>query len=316
MANHRTSDTHSRGIITSLVSAMVGTLALAWVLSGTVAYAEGTTFKIGVAAGYGVDSLRWNIAGRGGVPNVLSELVFEDIESSVGRLDLQVAGQSWSLDGEVTYGLIINGRHRDDDFFLNNRQLIFSRSEGSIDDHDLQGAALMIGYAFAKTQRTIIRLLVGGRVYRQRLRLTDGTQIIPPLGNFANLNSIYTSTWYGLAFGVSLDSRLGKTNFGLHIDATGMPLWYDGEGRWNLRSDFQQNPSFVHDATGWGLHTMAKLSYFLGPAELYVGGRYLYFTASDGNDTTFFSDGTEITIPLNEVVTESMLGFAGIGFNW
>ena len=291
-------------------------LALSSAAVSLPAHAGDVSFKFGAAVGYGWDRLTWNIAGPGGNPNVLSELVFEEIESVVSRLDYQVAGRKWSLDAELTYGTITDGKYRDDDFLLSNRQAMFSRSEGSIDDHDLQGGALMVGYALARTERRVIRLLVGGRVYRQRLRMTNGTQIVPSTGGFAGLNSTYTATWYGPAFGAALDSRIGQSNFAVHLDGTGMAAWYDGEGTWNLRSDFQQNPSFKHDATGWGLTTTGKLSYFLGPAELYAGARFLYFAAYDGDDTTFFSNGNVSTIPLNEVETQSLLGFLGLALNF
>ncbi len=294
------------------------TVALAAIvlLPPNVARGDELSFKVGVGVGYGFDSLRWNIAGASGVPNVLSELDYEDIESAVGRVDLQAAGKKWSFDGEVTYGLIRNGRYRDDDFALSNRSGLFSRSRGSVDDHDLQGAALMVGYALHRTDSVTVRLLAGGRIYRQRLRMTDGNQEVPATGGFADLNSTYTATWYGPAFGFSVNRRSPGSHFGVYVDGTGMPLWYDGQGKWNLRSDFRQDPSFEHDARGWGLTTNLKLSYFLGPGEIYLGARYLYFTAFDGDDTTFFSDGTQVTIPFNEVEAQSVLGYAGLALNW
>lgn len=291
-------------------------LAAVLLLPHNFARADDLSLRVGVGVGYGYDTLKWNIAGPGGVPNVLSELDYEDIESAVGRIDLQAAGKTWSVDGEITYGLITNGQFTDDDYALNNRGGLFSESTGSVDDHDLQGAALMVGYALARSEALTVRLLVGGRVYRQRLRMTDGVQQVPATGGFANLNSTYTATWYGPAFGFSVSRRFTTSNFGLYVDGTGMPLWYDGQGKWNLRSAFQQDPSFEHDARGWGLTTNVKLSYFLGPGEIFVGGRYLYFAAFDGDDTTFFSDGTQITTPFNEVEAQSVLGYAGVGLNW
>lgn len=291
-------------------------LAAALLLPPSVASAEELSFRVGAGVGYGFDTLRWNIAGPAGLPNVLSELDYENIESVVGRVDLQAAGDTWSIDGEVTYGLIRNGQFTDDDFALNNRAGLFSQSTGSVDDHDLQGAALMLGYALTDSDALTVRLLLGGRIYRQRLRMNNGVQEVPALGGFADLNSTYTATWYGPALGFSVMRRFPTSNFGLSVDGTGMPLWYDGQGKWNLRSDFQQDPSFKHKARGWGLTTDVKLSYFLGPGEIYVGARYLYFAAFDGNDTTFFSDGTQFTIPFNEAEAQSVLGYAGLALNW
>lgn len=304
------------GNMTMRQRTFLAALVALWLLPAAAARADDVSLRLGAGVGYGYDSLRWTIAGPAGLPNVLSELDYEDLESVVGRVDLQAAGETWSVDGEVTYGLIRNGQFRDDDFALSNRAGLFSRSTGSVDDHDLQGAALMVGYALARTDASTVRLLVGGRVYRQRLRMTDGVQQVPDTGGFANLNSSYTATWYGPAVGVSFSRRFASRHFGFYADGAAMRLWYDGRGKWNLRSDFRQNPSFEHDAKGWGLATNMRLSYFLGPGEIFLGGRFLYLAAFDGDDTTFFSDGTQTTIPFNEVEARSLLGYAGIALNW
>lgn len=84
-------------------------------------------------------------------------------------------------------------------------------------------------------------------------------------------------------------------------------LRYQGEGRWNLRQDFRQDPSFRHqsETKGWGgWEGLLGLYYRPGARfEFEVGARAWFFRTQDGTDTTFFSDNTSISTPLDRAET-------------
>lgn len=272
--------------------------------------------KIGTSIGIALDHLRWTIASPTGTPNILSELTFRDMYSVIGRVDLQVAKAPWSLDAEASYGLIFEGNVRDDDFAFDDRTGLFSRSENDGTDHDLQSAALLVGYDVHQVHNAKIRVLVGGRVYRQRLRITNGNQIFPATGSFPGLNSDYKATWFGPVFGAGIDAAIPWTSLHAHGHATFNPAWYWGEANWNLRRDFQHDPSFTHQAFGYGSTMLLKIAKYYGPLELHAGGRFLLYYADEGADTTFFADDSESKIPLNEVITYSIALFFGASFVW
>ncbi len=272
--------------------------------------------KIGTSIGLALDHLRWTIANTTGAPNILSELIFRDIYSVVGRLDTQITKAPWSLDAEASYGLIFEGEVQDDDFALDDRQGLFSRSISDSTDHDLQSAALLLGYDIHESPNAKLRLLIGGRVYRQRLRMTNLEQITPSLGKLPGLNSTYTATWFGPVVGAGVDAAIPWTSLFAHGHITFNPAWYWGQANWNLRSDFQQGPSFTHQAFGYGVSTLLQIVKIFGPVKLHAGGRFLLYYAEDGTDTTFFSNGNVISTNLNEVISYSLALFLGAVYTW
>lgn len=302
-------------------------LALILVLihwAGTLAIAG--TVEVGARLGYGRDHLDWNISGVNGNPNVLSELTFTGIQSAVGILEGRWKEERWSLEGELGYGLVSSGSLRDDDFAGNNRSGLFSRSQSSIDGHNLQSAALTAGIVLVEKENVRLRLMLGTRYYAQRFRITGGQQIVscsspncppqltpPPVGPINNLNSRYTASWFGPTLGLAGTAQVPTTPLWLRISLTWLPwLNYSGEGRFNLRSDLQQDPSFSHSASGWGTMTDLALAYpFLERYELSGGWRYMYFSATNGTATTNFTSGPSSVTGLNEVHTRSNLFYVG-----
>jgi Protochlamydia outer membrane protein len=285
--------------------------------------------EVGTRLGYGRDHLDWNIRGLNGNPNVLSELTFTNIQSGVGILEGRWREERWSLEGELGYGLVSAGNVRDDDFDGNNRSGLFSRSQSSIDGHDLQSAALTAGVVLVEKENATLRIMLGTRYYSQRFRITNGQQIVsspsncppvcpqitpPPPGPINNLNSSYAARWFGPTVGLAGTAQLPTTPLWFRISAIWLPwLNYSGEGRFNLRSDLQQDPSFSHSATGSGAMTDLALAYpFLERYEVSGGWRYMYFSASNGTATTNFRTGSPTVTNFNEVHTRSNLFYIGL----
>jgi hypothetical protein len=95
----------------------------------------------------------------------------------------------------------------------------------------------------------------------------------------------------------------GLYNISLAGSASAGFVRYLGEGVWNLRDDFEKDPSFRHEADN-GISTFTELGLVYQPIRyisLGVGYQFLFFGAWNGTDTTFFSDGTEASTPLDEV---------------
>jgi hypothetical protein len=287
------------------------------------------TLELGARLGYSSDHLDWNIGGVGGSPNVLSELTFSRIRSGVALLEGRWREERWFLEGELGYGLVSSGSLQDDDFDGNNRTGLFSRSRSSIDGHDLQSAAVSAGVVLLERENVSFRVLLGTRYYAQRLRFTHGQQIEsrpspsqgitpPPVGPIDGLNSTYTAKWFGPTLGLAGTAAIPSTPVWLRLSATWLPwLNYSGEGRFNLRSDFRQDPSVSHSASGSGVVTDLALMYpFLERFELSTGWRYMWFSASNGSATTHFKTSAPTVTSFNEVHARSNLFYVGVTSRW
>jgi len=266
------------------------------------------------------DRLDWNIAGNkeGTNPNILSELTWEKLniyELSLGFRSFVKKGVY--LKGYLNYGKIINGENQDSDYGSDDRQDEFSRSNNSADHGNTFDISLGGGYAlsFASDRFTVVPL-AGMSFHQQNLSMTDGHQTItweegPPLGPFSGLDSTYESQWWGPWVGVEL-----KFDFitGLGLVQQISPFieleyhWakYYASADWNLRQDFEHPRSFEHEAWGRGVFvTLGIGMHFSDNWSMEIGYAQKKWSAEDGIDRVFLSNGAQLETRLNEVNWES-----------
>jgi hypothetical protein len=235
-------------------------------------------------------------------------------------LGIRYHAPSWSIGGEVSYGGLTGGTTQDDDFSADNRQGLFSRSLSAIDGHYVLGLRASFDSALYRSEQGEIWLMTGARYYEQRFRLRNGNQIVPATGRFRGpLNTMFDARWYGTEIGLNGKARILETPLWLHAMGTWLPfVVYDARGWWNLRSDFQQDPSFTQEAVGWGWSLDLGLSYMMSEQmELGGGWRTLQFTATrSGTNTIHFSDGTVASGTLNEAHASSSLFYLELTRHW
>ncbi len=150
--------------------------------------------------------------------------------------------------------------------------------------------------------------LFGWFHYKDELDMTNGVQVIPPIGPFGGLNSEYYFEWQGFKTGLKFEEdfieRPSRFRYGLGVKAWAALLWgvdYGGEGVWNLRTDWTQNPSFQHEANGYGFEGQIGLFYSpFNHFKIELAYHVLSLKA-DGTETIFFSDGTIAYTDLDEV---------------
>ncbi len=302
-----------------------------------------TSFSL--EGGVRVDDFDWNIASDlsgNAMPNILSELTWSDItlyEVEGGFMhyrpvDIANFQGGFQLDASVTYGETFDGDNQDSDYIFNNRQGEFSRSNNTGDrGYAIGGEASlgykiflasgkkkMQGYASGEDYSTMsLRLmpLIGYGWDKQQYEMNDGYQTIPATGAFDGLSSEYTAWWRGPFAGLEAEMLLADRHM-LSVRGKYHRLQYDGEGIWNLRNNFKQNPSFqqvADDAEGTSFE--AKYTYALGTSSsLTLGLGYKDRKAEDGVDTTFFTDGTEVHTKLNEANDESTSARIGYSYTW
>jgi hypothetical protein len=265
-----------------------------------------------VSAGYRRDDLDWNIAGdtSGNNPNVLSELTWDDLESyQVKFQGSLVIPNMIALRGVADYGWIFSGENQDSDYAGNNRTYEFSRSNNSADDGDLWDVSLALGYPFRWGQSVIGTLtpLAGYSYHEQNLTMTDGCQTIPPTGSFPGLHSSYDTEWKGPWIGFDLNFKAKEIKTVAHRFETYFSYeyhWadYHAEADWNLRDDFRHPKSFEHDADGNGWIIRTGFNFWLQRhIALNFNFDYQNWSADDGTDKVYFTDGTTDKTRLNEV---------------
>jgi len=265
----------------------------------------------GLEAGYRQDELDWNIADVDGSPNVLSELTWKDLRILEGRLRGGVSmgrgGHFLRLQGVFGGGPILDGENQDSDYLYDDRQGEFSRSNNQAGSGSVMDWTVGGGYEFRSgADRFRVRVLGGYGENEQNLRMTDGMQTVtspglPPLGPIEGLHNRYETVWQGPWAGLELDLRPGGR---FRLSASFEHHWVDyyAEAEWNLRTDFQQPKSFEHEASGTGIVAGIAVEYaFSNSWSIRLAGAWRDWRAEDGTDRVFFSSGSRVESPLNEV---------------
>jgi len=285
--------------------------------------------EIGMGAQYRIDNLDWNIAGgpNGESPNVLSELQWRDIKSYQVTYTAKVnLDRGFYFTADIAKGFIFDGKNQDSDWALDDRNAEFSRSNNNASDGDTSDFSFGLGWTFnfgrpnsAKNFR--LAPLIGMSKHRQLFTMTDGVQTVsdlenwqilnpgatgvPPLGPFDGLNSTYEAQWKGVWLG--LDTTYFFTNTQrLNVNVRYHRADYEGEGNWNLRSDFQHPVSFIHETDAQGVALTLGWTMHLNKAwRLHFDYQYQQWTSDAGLDRVFFSNNTYAETRFNEVNWDS-----------
>jgi len=271
---------------------------------------------------------KWNIAGNtsGTSPNVLSELEYMGLDSMVTEIyGGLLVGNRGVLTIGYGFGSMDGGTYRDSDYLSDNRQDMFSLSTGKSKGEDLNSLYYMrVDYKYRlytnQSQRghgeRYLDILFGYQKWHEDITFTDGVQEVGgTLGSFSGLNSRYVFDWTSVRVG--LEGAL-PVHGGFTFKWSGIAIpytKYEGEGIWNLRTDFEQDPSFKHEADwGYGMQTEASLIYRHVNLSVELGYRYWYIKSGDGLDTTYFSNGTIGVTKFNEATSERKGPFVGVAY--
>lgn len=256
-----------------------------------------------------VDNLDWNIAGDeyGNAPNVLSELKWTSLTSLQMQLSSEImVNRILYLKGFGNYGFIFDGDNQDSDYLGDNRTQEFSRSNNDAGDGNVNDVGFSLGMVLvfydddAGGTMTFIPQL-GYSVHQQNLRSTNGKQTIPPIGPFPGLNSEYNAQWDGPWLGLDFRIQSSWTS-ALHFRYEFHKADYYADANWNLRDDLAHPLSFEHNATGTGQILALGWRQELNNDWL-IGVELLWqrWSADNGKDRLFFSDGGNSVTRLNEV---------------
>lgn len=235
---------------------IVGQAAGAWLLAGACMVVHAQT-DVGIEAGLRTDYLRFNIAGPGDSPNILSELTWENVKSQYVNVHAAFKSGDFNLRGDYGYGRITQGDNQDSDYLGNNRTEEFSRSNNKANGDDVNDAKLGAGIEFEGLKQTRFKITpwVGLSRHQQNLNITQGFQTIPASGPnsgpIPNLNSTYKAQWTGPWAGLNLRFQ-ADANIAIHANFEHHWANYSAKGNWNLRECWEHPESYTHNADGMG----------------------------------------------------------------
>lgn len=295
-------------------------------------------YGVDLASGYRSDQLEWSVAGNrsGGNPNILSELIWEDVEVFQVKAGLwvelkplpYVARNSLVL-VKLSAGKILDGDVRDSDYAGDNRADEWSRSVNKADSgfvFDLSGAWGPKFFIDSVDGLTVTPLL-GYGFNMQSLSMTGGEQTVsepglapsrfnppPPLGHIPGLDSSYTAHWYGPWVGMNADYRISD-KFNLGVELGYHVIEFFAQADWNLRQDFDHPVSFEHEADGRGVVVDVSGRYQLSERwSCLLNINIQDWKTESGTDRTYFSDGSIGSSRLNRVEWDSYSIMAGLSY--
>ena len=252
-----------------------------------------------------------------------SVLDFNDLDSVLPYASL-ILSHPRSLVGltiMVGSGSGAQGSGRDSDYLFGG--LTYDALMDVSSDTTFWSADLQTTFSSASGTLWHLKPFAGWQQYRETLKLTNGRWTtlrgVPADQPILGLDSRYEFNWEALRLGLSGGIDFIRTprpwlqQVGIKASFALFPYTrYLGEGRWNLRADLNQDPSFAHRAetSGWGGGD-ALLGLVYRPwvhLELEGGARYFFFQAQDGTNVTYVSDGTTTVSRLDEAKSER-IGF-------
>lgn len=250
--------------------------------------------------GWREDNLHWTIAGPGGVPNILSELEWNQIKMwEIAAGYYGPLGNFEYLKFNADYAKVYSGKNVDSDYLENDRRALFSQSRNSANHGEAFDFSFGIGYPISKCWDPIdIVPVVGVALMEQHFTMRKGDQTFDSLtgivGPIEGLHSHYysrsTTTWIGFDINIEPTYEVSyQLGFQYHVGN------YRAKGHWNLRTDFVKD--FRHTGVIKGVLLTAAVNSRLFE-QFSVGARIEYndMHLHHGHDRLYFYDDDGISI--------------------
>lgn len=237
-----------------------------------------------------------------------SILEWEDLDAETYGLHGVIAlGRWFSVAAAYAEGDIEDGKNTDtdtiSDVLLALDDFVFSESRADTDGEleSLQGDLRFHLDALKEFQGWpgSLYLLVGYQSYDENLRDRNGVQTVVDEESvdepFDGLDNTFDFSWSAVRFGIGGTLEITPS---LAIRAQGAALVnveYEGEGYWNLRDDFRDEPpNFIQEGdSGTGADVRASVAWrALENLLVEAGVWHMRWRVDEGFDRTFFDDGT------------------------
>ena len=306
---------------------MVWVLAFAIILAPAVALGQKpVSLSFGAKTWISSGSSDWSEGGVGGVPNVLSELKWDDVDSVVVELTAEAVYSRFILRISGGVGDIGGGTLEDKDYLGDDRTQLFSDSLSTADEDGLLSVSGDVGYRLLGGGKGegFLDLLFGGQYWKERYIATEFVQVTPATGAFADQGK-----------GITEDFKWTTIRIGARGE---IPLFHDFSFRggvffipWSkftfvdihhFRTDLEQNPSFKASVSGgFGFQIDAALTFDLGRhllegLSVEAGYQYWYLDSGDGEITAKSVTAGDVKQPFNGATTTRHGATAGISYRF
>lgn len=211
-----------------------------------------------------------NHAASDGSPDVLSELIYNDVDSVITEFNVNaLLYNRYFFSVDVGIGGIDGGKLTDRDYLGDNRTELFSVSDSTVDDDNVFYVNADIGYRIFNKKKSSIDLLLGYQHWGEKYIAIEGRQTVDPfnlvgLGPFANQGRGISQkdTWDSLRVGVrakiELFPKLSIKSRLIFVPWT----HYESDDIHYLRSDLKKDPSFeIRADGGFGVMSDTTISY-------------------------------------------------------
>lgn len=298
--------------------------SVGWSQQATITETKDFSLRLGERVWLSTGHTEFSIAGPGGIPRIVSELEWKNLESQV--FEFRADGlfrEKYLLNVAVGFGYIGAGTLRDRDFDQFNCTGLCLETESAADADKLSFIRVELGYRLHKWDirdgkpQSSLDFLIGYQRWRERylatrtILLVDRTSDPLPLGPIPEQGLALTEefTWDSLVLGAQSAIELFP-DFLFHAKGLFIP-WtqFQLEDIHHLRTSganaLQQNPSFQARASGgYGGQIEAGLSYRIWYGlSLSVGYQFWYLKSGRGIGTFHTVLHGDVRQPLNQVET-------------
>ncbi len=306
---------------------MVWVLAFAIILAPSVALGQKpVSLSFGAKTWISFGSSDWSMGAASGVPNVLSELKWDDVDSVVVELTAEAVYSRFILRISGGVGDIGGGTLEDKDYLGDDRTQLFSDSLSTADEDGLLSVSGDVGYRLLGGGKGegFLDLLFGGQYWKERYIATEGVQVTPATGAFADQGK-----------GITEDFKWTSIRIGARGE---IPLLQDLSFRggvffipWSkftlvdihhFRTDLEQNPSFKASVSGgFGFQIDAALTFDLGRhllkgLSVEAGYQHWYLDSGDGDITVRSNVLGDVKQKFNGATTTRHGATAGISYRF
>ncbi|MDR1423620.1 MAG: hypothetical protein LBI92_03300 [Azoarcus sp.] len=253
-----------------------------------------------ISLGYRRETIDYNIAGAGGVPNIVSELKWKTDMAEL-RVDFDWEGdEGFVAEMDLAHATAFDGRNRDSDYLYDNRRGEFSRSYAKVDGSSATRLSAGVGWRFDPFARVSFKPMLGYAYQEHDMRMRHGVLVIDTvygdLGRFHGLDSHYRPSWRGPWLGLRIDAQPTE-RFAFNISAKRQWFKLRADSTWNLRGDLAQPTTHRQKGDSYGWQLGMGAAWWLTPERaltlrldqqmlrLRRGDRY-YYPASGGRGRT------------------------------
>lgn len=283
-----------------------------------VPQASDWAFDAKVTGGWRADYLRWKVRfpDEGGA-NGVSVLTWSQMQSlTVGTRLEAVYRERWMLRASGSFGGAVGGTSTDSDYADGFQ---YSKSVSGARGSTFWEASLALGYRIpALDGRLVITPLLGAQYNYAWLNIRGGSFTVgeDAGASLADLNSSYRPNVFNGFTGFEAEwmaTRWLKLTGGLQL---GLGYYY-ARAQWNLRDDFAQPLSFVHNGLAWTIEGSLGAEAMLSRNWSIYGRVYSRGTmVVNGRDRIQFADGSSATTQLANVTWATLGVDLGVGFRF